>query len=51
MIVGVYVDDIISAGKSKKLVDDLKRVLGKRFDTQDLGKLHGRCVDRSTSLH
>ena len=37
MMVG---DDIIVAGKSKKLVDDFKRTLGERFNIQDLGKLH-----------
>ena len=40
MIVGVYVDDIIIAGKSEKLVEDFKRALGERFDVKDLGRLH-----------
>lgn len=36
----MYVDDIIVAGESEKLVDDFKRALGERFDVKDLGKLH-----------
>ena len=40
MIVGVYVDDIIIAGKSEKLVKDVKLALGERFDVKDLGRLH-----------
>ena len=40
MIVGVYVDDIIIAGKGEKLVKDFKLALGERFDVKDLGRLH-----------
>ena len=40
MIIGVYVDDIVIAGKSGKQVKEFKRALGDRFDVKDLGKLH-----------
>ena len=40
MIIGVYVDDIVIAGKSEKQVKEFKRALGDRFDVKDLGKLH-----------
>ena len=40
MIIGVYVDDIIVAGKTEKRVEEFKRALSERFDVKDLGRLH-----------
>ena len=40
MIVGVYVDDIIIAGKNEKQVKVFKTSVGERFDVKDLGRLH-----------
>ena len=40
MLVGVYVDDIVVAGKIGKMVEDFKRALGEKFDVKDLGRLH-----------
>ena len=39
-IVGVYVDDIVIAGRSEERLKDFKRAICKRFDMKDLGKLH-----------
>ena len=38
--IGVYVDDIIMASKSKAKLDEVKQSLAKKFDIKDLGKLH-----------
>ena len=40
MIVGVYVDDIIIAGKNEKQVKVFKTSVGEKFDVKDLGRLH-----------
>lgn len=39
-IIGVYVDDIVLAGKSEKQLEETKQILAKRFDIKDMGKLH-----------
>ena len=39
MYVGVYVDDIILAGKTVRQVEEIKRDLSQEFDIKDLGKL------------
>ena len=38
-IIGVYVDDIILAGKDHKQMEEIKRILAKTFDLKDLGEL------------
>ena len=38
-IMGVYVDDIILAGKSESAIQKVKDDLSRKFDTKDLGKL------------
>ena len=38
--IGVYVDDIILAGKSDKRMKEVKAALAKKFDVKDMGKLH-----------
>ena len=38
-VIGVYVDDIILAGKDHKLMEEIKRVLGEKFDVKDLREL------------
>ena len=38
-IIGVYVDDIILAGKDHKQMEEIKRILAKTFDIKDLGEL------------
>ncbi len=37
--IGVYVDDMILAGKNKAKIDSIKRELSSRIDIKDLGKL------------
>ena len=37
---GVYVDDILLAGKSQQMINQVKAELGKRFQVKDLGELH-----------
>ena len=39
MYIGVYVDDIILAGKTVKQLEEIKRHLSQEFDIKDLGKL------------
>ena len=39
-MIGVYVDDIILAGKSDKRRKEVKRDLAKKFNIKDMGKLH-----------
>ena len=39
MYIGVYVDDIILAGKTVKQFEEIKRDLSREFDIKDLGKL------------
>ena len=39
-LIGVYVDDIILAGKNDKKINELKRALGAKFNIEDMGKLH-----------
>ena len=39
-LIGVYVDDIILAGKSDKSIKEVKRALDAKFDIKDMGKLH-----------
>jgi len=39
-IIGVYVDDIVLAGKSDKRMEDVKKAIAMQFDVKDLGKLH-----------
>ena len=38
-LIGVYVDDIVLAGKIKKRIQEVKKQLSKTFDIKDLGKL------------
>ena len=40
MIIGVYVDDMIIAGKDERQVENFKLSLAERFDVKDLGGLH-----------
>ena len=39
-LIGVYVDDMLLAGKSKKQINNIKSTLSKRFDMKDLGELN-----------
>ena len=39
-LIGVYVDDIILAGKSDKGIKEVKRALAAKFDIKDMGRLH-----------
>ena len=39
LILAVYVDDIILAGKSEKRIADFKRELSEQFQVKDMGKL------------
>ena len=39
-IIGVYVDDIILAGKSEKKMAYIKKALSDKFEMKDLGELH-----------
>jgi len=39
-LIGVYVDDIILAGKSGKRINKVKRALGAKFDIKGICKLH-----------
>ena len=38
--IGIYVDDILLAGKSDKKIKEVKEALEKKFDIKDMGKLH-----------
>jgi transposase InsO family protein len=38
-IMGVYVDDVILAGKSKEKMTEIKKALAEKFDLKDLGEL------------
>ena len=39
-LIGVYVDDIILAGKSDKRIKEVKMALAAKFDIKDMGRLH-----------
>ena len=39
-IIGVYVDDIVLAGKSMKQINEVKKTLSNKFDVKDLGELN-----------
>ncbi len=39
-IIGVYVDDIVLAGKTDREIGEVKTALSASFDIKDLGKLH-----------
>ena len=39
MYIGVYIDDIILAGKTVKQLEEIKTDLSREFDIKDLGKL------------
>ena len=39
-IIGVYVDDIVLAGKTDREIGDVKTALSASFDIKDFGKLH-----------
>ena len=39
-LIGVYVDDIILAGKGNKKMKEVKEALAKQFDIKDMGRLH-----------
>ena len=39
-LLGVYVDDIILAGKGKKKIEEVKEALAKQFDIKDMERLH-----------
>ena len=39
-IIGIYVDDILLAGKSEKQICEVKSALAERFDVKDLGELN-----------
>ena len=38
--IGVYVDDIILAGRNDKRIKEVKDALAMKFDIKDMGKLH-----------
>ena len=40
MYIGVYVDDIILAGRTENQLQEIKRDLSMKFDIKDLGKLN-----------
>ena len=40
VLIGVYVDDMVFAGKNEKQLEEVKKTLAKRFDIKDMGKLH-----------
>jgi hypothetical protein len=37
MIIGVYADDIVIAGKSEKQAEEFKQAVDERIDVKDLG--------------
>ena len=39
-IIGVYVDDIVLAGKNMKQINEVKKTLSNKFDVKDLGELN-----------
>ena len=39
-IIGIYVDDILLAGKSEKWISEVKLALAKTFEVKDLGELN-----------
>ena len=39
MYIGIYIDDVILAGKTIKQPKEIKRDLSQEFDIKDLGKL------------
>ena len=50
-IIGIYVDDILLAGKSDKRISEVKLALTERFDVKNLGdtQLLSRCQDSTES--
>ena len=38
--IGVYVDDIILAGRTDKWIKEVKGALSQKFNIKDMGKLH-----------
>ena len=40
IIIGVYVDDFVIAGKSSERIEQVKTSLSEKFDVKDLGELH-----------
>ena len=39
LYIGVYVDDIVLAGKNEQIINNVKRQLAVKFDNKDLGEL------------
>ena len=39
-VIGVYVDDIVLAGKSDKRMAEVKKALAMQFEVKDMGELH-----------
>ena len=49
----LYVDDILIAGKSRELIEEVKKTLNKEFEMKDLGyakRILGMDIHRSTDL-
>ena len=40
LVIGVYVDDIILAGRSVKQLNEVKKAHADKFDVKDLGELN-----------
>ena len=40
VIIAVYVDDILVAGRTDKIIAEVKTAIANRFDVKDMGKLH-----------
>ena len=40
LCIGVYVDDIVLAGRNEERIKEVKDVLSAKFDIKDIGKLH-----------
>ena len=40
VVIAVYVDDIIQAGKNEKEIGEIKKSISKKFDAVDMGPLH-----------
>ena len=39
-MISLYVDDLITTGNAKKLIDEIKEKLSQVFEMKDLGELH-----------
>ena len=39
-IIGIYVDDLVVAGKSLEQIEQVKTTLSQKFRVKDLGELH-----------